>query len=418
MQLNGSVGSRLTDVFRGHIERGIRAIMDRLACSIELDEEEAERSLELLNLALADDEQQLWAHIREFLLFLAPLLERAGYRLDWMTLLQKGIERSRQFDTGSVTSILCFDLAVLYQLVARWDEAESWYRQANDALVGDQRTVTEPELYLRIQSRLAYIARLHGDLSGAEQILAAATSAIADNVQLDDTLVWEYVYFVYGTIAYDREALDKAEEHFRRSLRICQEHKAERQIARRLRDVGSILSSQEKLEEARTLLEQAIVLFDRLNDPVERAVTEMNLGIVEFRNKEPLQALDLYELALPVFRQTHDQLHLGILYNNQGVAYRAIGLLDRAEEASLASLEIRRRLGNAIAIAQTLRNLARVYGTSGEAEKAVAELEYALAEMDDAAEDLTHLPLYCELQEELEEIRRPRIGSDDGNDQD
>jgi CHAT domain-containing protein/tetratricopeptide (TPR) repeat protein len=153
--------------------------------------------------------------------------------------------------------------------------------------------------------------------------------------------------------------------------------------------------------------------------PTSIAVTHNILGRIYTDLGDEQRAFDLYNQALPVFRQTGDRKHEAEVLNNMGRTYNNLAQRDKALEvlnqALPASREVRYREGEATALdaigraylemgreqdalpylnqampiwreidgqsgaAQTLNNFGRVYADLGEKEKALDDYNQSLA---------------------------------------
>ncbi len=367
--------------FIEHIGGTLRALQQMVIEGVAVDSELQERALSLLDFALSPLGQPHWAAACQLLLTLAPAMEQAGQRAIWGGYLQQGVACAAALGEAHNQAALTLHLALQWQLQGQWPAATALYRQVIDALENGPATdvsTVEATERRRLQgealNRLAYLARLQGNLAEAQAQIDRALQRLTSS---DPEL--EYSYFVLGTIAHDRRDFGMAEAQFRQSLHHCQALGRQPRIAQRTRDVGLALAEQGKLDQARALLEEAIARFERLAAPVERAVAQMNLGIVYSRLGDSLHALDCYAAAKPIFQQVHDELHLALLYNNQGVDYRRLGRHAEAIYVLEASAAIRSRLTNRRALANVLDNLGRAYADLARFAEAVATFDRALA---------------------------------------
>lgn len=330
-----------------------------------------------------------WPLTRELLLLLAPKLEQAGLRDEWMPYLQRGITRCHATTEAAYQGWFHFHLAVLYEFRARYAQAEEQFAASAACFArgGEQRQQAVA------MSRLGFILALQNRYQTAVQL---AENALLQLPEKDPARA--YAYSTLGVATYAKAEWTIALEHLQNALIHWQAEKNQRQIARALRNLGPPLRQLKRFVEASQCYEQAIVLFDALPDPREAAITRMNLGNIYLETEASAQALTLYEWAEPVLQAYRDDLHLARLYLNRGLAQRNLQQWSAAENALQAALHRWQQLsGQATMVATLLIELMQLYLLQSRHTEAQALFIQAQSQLTALQQE----PAYAILQAEL-----------------
>lgn len=301
------------------------------------------QAVHLLHLTLQRDET--WPTARGLLLTLAPKMEQAGHREDWMPFLVQGIGASQQQQDGQAEAELTMQLALLEQLRGQFALAYQHFARA-EALFG---AMADAPNQARALNRMAYMACRLQRTKEAEA-LAARAAALVGPTHQESAATSQ----VLGEVALSLGDWPRAEEHYRRALAIWQLYGDSRHLARRLRDVGNALYYQGKYEAAAESYTQAIAAFGAVQDEVQQAVVRMNLGVIFLLGQQIDRSLQQFALAEPVLRRVHDIHHLAMLYTNQGIAYRQQEAWQKAERALRAGVEYQRKTGSVLHLVDSL----------------------------------------------------------------
>lgn len=357
-----------THIFQDYLGRSIAHLTKTVRASAVLTPEERGQALHTLQYAL--NVTTAWPVARELLLEVAPKIEQAGYRDEWLPYLEKGIARSASEGDTRAQAELHLQLGLIYLLGAHYDQAEQsfWVSTAIFEELGDRHNQAKS------LNRRAYIARLQRRPAEAYQQVNAAVALLAP-----DDVERGFSHFVLGTLAFDEKRWADAVQSFTASLKLWEQEGDKRKIALGLRNLGPALRAQQRYDEAIVCYQQAITLLAEVGDPVEGAITQMNLGTFYLFVKEPEKALYQYQIAEPLLRNAHDELHLTMLYTNQGIALRELERWSQAEQTLLTAVERWRQLGNHEWEAEILDDLGVVYLNQRLYLKAIATFEAALS---------------------------------------
>ncbi len=141
---------------------------------------------------------------------------------------------------------------------------------------------------------------------------------------------------------------------------------------------ASLSYRQGDFERARTLLAEAIGLFEALGDASREARARNLLGLVAFDQGRMDEALASAEAGLRIRRQLGNELEVAASLNTVGGIRHYRADLAGARAALEEGLEIRERLGDESGAAVCLANLALVDRDVGDLERGAARLERAV----------------------------------------
>ncbi|HEY9014108.1 MAG TPA: tetratricopeptide repeat protein, partial [Gemmatimonadales bacterium] len=148
--------------------------------------------------------------------------------------------------------------------------------------------------------------------------------------------------------------------------------RGERVALRRVMNLlGIALFELGRMEEAATILEQVAEVAWNSGDDLLLAKARNNLGTIANVRGQRDQALTLYQLAVPVYQRLGSPRGLAECYHNMAITYRDAHALDRADECERRAIEFASEAGS-----NQLTALARL----GRAEISLRRDEVSLAE--------------------------------------
>ena len=203
------------------------------------------------------------------------------------------------------------------------------YREVVDRITALPSGVAEARSPLALLAAEAF-GRL-GEQDGAAHWAARALELALN--QLDAPTELRSVH-LQGAIAWQRGALDEAEQHFQRVL----------ELARTLRDVAA---------EARAF---------------------NNLGILQNLRGNPEEALTTYQLALAAYQQAGNLRGIAETHTNLEISWLALGNARRARDAADEAVRLASEVGDATLRAVALVARAEANLAMGDADLAGAEL--------------------------------------------
>lgn len=362
--------SDLATIFQENIVRAANYLLDRSQYPRSSLLPQADRLLAMHVLSYAFQMPTAWPIMSRLLVTLAPQMEQAGHRDDWIPYLQQGIERSRSWQDVKTEAELSFQLGILHQLLGRYDEADVHY----DTSIARFKTEQDARSQAVVMLRQAQVSRLRRHYAGANQLVETAFKLLRE-----DDIERARGYTVQGEIANDDDKWTEAVHFFEKALQLWRVVGNQRRIAWNLTNLGAALHSLGRYQEATEHYMEAIAILGYANEPVHWAVTQMNLGNVALMLNEPQEALRLYALAELVFQKTEDQLRLGMIESNRGIAYRKLNQWKQATDAYLSSIKRYQKIGNIELEANALDGLGLAYLGQGDYEEAVSVFSRALS---------------------------------------
>jgi CHAT domain-containing protein/Tfp pilus assembly protein PilF len=171
-----------------------------------------------------------------------------------------------------------------------------------------------------------------------------------------------------------------------RGLQIAQQpettqQNATRAAAERLYQEGMQLYQQgtaESLRQAIGKLQEALKLWQQIDDKRSEAITLNNIGFVYYSLGENQEALKYYNQALPIRRAVEDREGEARTLNNIGLVYNSLGEKQEALKYFKQALPIRRAVDDKKGEAITLNNIGGVYDSLGEKQEALKYYNQAL----------------------------------------
>jgi tetratricopeptide (TPR) repeat protein len=355
-------------IFRGYIVRNTQDVLARVRqAGAILPPAERDQALHTLSYALKLPEA--WPDTRALLLTMAPKMEQAGYRDEWMPYLEEGIQQSQALDDPEAEAELHFQLGRVYRLRAKYGEARAHLEASARGFERLNASLSQA----RVLNRLAQVARLERQFAEATRLAEDALSLLGEQ----DT-ERGYSYLILGMVAFDKREWPEAVDLLRLSLSLWEKENNQRMMGRSLMSIGAALLPMKRYEEAIDVCQKAIVLFEEIQDQIYQAITQMNLGNVYHYIDQSDKAIELHLRAERVFRRAQDRFYLAHVNHNIGMAYRKLQQWDKAEEAYLKSITQQEQIGNIAWLVDTMDGLGLTYLEQGQPEKAVATFEEAL----------------------------------------
>lgn len=329
---------------------------------------EAERPHVLASLDYARENGD-WEQVRSFAQALCQpsdgYLAARGYWGELRTRLEQALEAARTLGHRHDEAPFIYNLAVLAQAEARYEEARQLYRQS-----------------LEIREHL-------GDREGVVESLfqlGRVAQAVGDHVE--------------------------AQRLYRRSLEIADELNNQAGAAATLHRLGGLARVGGKRTEARRLYRQSLDIYQALDDRQGIAATVHELGDLAFLTGDYAEARRLYWRCLDVEEELGDHAGRARSLHQLGVLAHRAGELEEARRLVQESLEIEQELGRPVGIARSLHelgNLAHLKGEIDEARRLYVQALSIAKELGDragAARALGQLGELASLTGEVVEARR------------
>jgi len=124
---------------------------------------------------------------------------------------------------------------------------------------------------------------------------------------------------------------------------------------------------------------KAIDLSKKIKFPSSTAQAYNDLGIIYYDKENYDTAIQLYQQAMPIRLQLHDELGVAKLYNKIGIVYQKEEQFEKAEEAQLKALDIFRKHNNDFGVSYSLNNIGILNQNMGRYDEAIKYQEESIA---------------------------------------
>ncbi len=338
--------------------------------AVALTAEERDRLLHVLSYALHLD--AAWAETRILLLQVAPKMEQAGHRDDWIPYLASGVDLSRQQHDRLAEAELSLYIGELFRLLSKFDLARVWL----DGSIAGFTALGANQGQARALNQLAFVAWQQHYYAEAAALAQTALTLLDENDPERATC-----FSRLGLVAIDRQQWEEAERYHRDALQICQVQGDQRKFAWSLQNLGYALRGQSRYIEAIDCYQQAITILEAVQDLANCATVQMNLGIVYSLDGRPAEALKLYAQAEHTFRQQHNTHNLAKVLVSKGIDALALQDWMQAENAFATSAVLFQEIGDVSLRLDALDGLGLVYLGQGQHERAMMIFTVVAAEL-------------------------------------
>lgn len=378
--------------------RALELLVDRVQAPQDRPGEAEARRQAVYVLAEALPQPALWPAVREALAVLAPKMEQAGHREDWIALLEAALDRARTEQDQAAEALILYHLGILYRLQDRYLDAEEALK-ASAALytdLGDERNRAA------VLSRQAYLAWTQRDFQRARDLAEAVLATAQGASGTEDARA--YARLVLGAIAYEARDWETAYEHFQTTYDLWTQLGDQRMVGTALLNRALALQQMERYAEALALYEDMLALMDAIGDIRNWGIANLNLGILHRRRGAHEDALAAYRQAERVFRRLHNRLLLARVYNNIGEIYRDLHRWAEAEQAYALSIQEWQAVGNVTEEVNTWDNLVGCLLAQGRWQEAEPILDHAQKLLATIPQDPAYGHLAATLQEKRAEL--------------
>ena len=272
-----------------------------------------------------------WPIVRKILLTLAPRMEQAGFRDEWIPYLEKGITQSQRQQDTEAEAEMRLQLGIFFRLRGKYAEAHGQLDVSAECFAGLQDGYNEA----RVSNQIAYLFRLERNFAQAKNYAERAQEQLPEN---DDEAAYNHLVLGMIELDYDEPAL--AESLFLRAHNILVLSDNKRLFGRCLLNLGIAQRRQNRLQEAIASYEEAIIILALQADESLLARAHLNLGNVYLDLKTPSKSLELYIHAIHIFERLNEKLQLAYVNTNIGLAYQNLSEYADATSSYKKSIEL------------------------------------------------------------------------------
>ena len=184
---------------------------------------------------------------------------------------------------------------------------------------------------------------------------------------------------ILGGVYRSIERVAEAREYFEEARDLWRGINEQRSLGRVLNNLALISMDRGEIDDARSSLQEALVIFKREQDRTLIAITQLNLADVEMYDGHWQRALDHIAMVEPITVEMEDHWTRSYCYEAAGRAYFDLGDLPRARELCERSLPILKEVDDIACLATVQVTLAQIAVKEGRLADAAALMEVSLA---------------------------------------
>jgi tetratricopeptide (TPR) repeat protein len=362
------------------------------------DEETRVQAMHTLSYAFGAPD--LWPLTRQLVLTLAPKMEQAGHRDDWLIYLEQATALSEEQADWAAAAECTLQRGMLHRLLSQFPLAIERLQRS----IALCQQIGAGRDQARALNELAWVAYL-------QHQTAAATSYVEQALALltEDDPERAMCYRVQGMIAIAHERWGEAEVYHRQALAIFATQGDDRKAAWSLQNLAYALCGQQRFDEAIGYYEEAAKILRELSDRYNLAVVFFNLGIAWYQLGAVDRAIVYYVDACTAFKELNNKLFLARIHTDLGLALLACSRYGEAEAAFLTSIQFFTEISDDAWRLNAMDGLAMLYLTQQAYTKAIEVLENALCALPQISGatnyDYLHHSLTAHLQDALAKQR-------------
>lgn len=356
-------------LFNNYIIAGVEASLARARVA-EYVVPEADRQQAWHLLSFAFKVEAAWPVARALLFALAPKMELAGFREEWIPYLEKGLHCANQVGDDQAAAECELQIGILYRLMSRFEDACIWTTKSVALFAAQRDTLGQA----RALNELAWLEQLQHHYESAEEHVEQALALASARPQ-----VCADAWRVKGMIAIGRRQWSDAAHCHRQALGLFRTVGDVRKVAWSMQNTGYALKEFGAIEEAEQYLQQAAETLDHLQDQHHLAIVWMNLANVFVHQGKLQLAYERFVVAQELFEK-----HGDLLNQANGLTNLGLVLLQQEEPTAAQSMfrraaDLYQTLGDLIWHVNALDGLVMALNASRQYTEAVQIADHALA---------------------------------------
>lgn len=333
-----------------------------------------DRAWHVLSFALKMAE--VWPATRDLLLLLAPKLEQAGHRDDWLPYLAAGLKLSQVCGDARTAAELGLQAGHLHYLCSRFDLANEQFKTSLVIF----RTLGDTRGQARTYNELAWLDHLQHRYAEATDHVEQAL-ALLDEADPERAMC----YRVQGMIAIDQRRWQEGELFHQKALALFEKEGERRRIAGSMQNLAYALRVQKKFKEALFYCQQAVTILNQLADAHSLAIAYMTLGSIYYNLSKPSDAIVNYKQAENIFNRLQDKLSIAKILTGLGLGYLGVHEYLEAANSFMLSIRLFAELQDESLRLNATDGLVMTYLASKEYVKAIKVAKQALDELPNIA---------------------------------
>lgn len=241
-------------------------------------------------------------------------------------------------------------LGAVLQLVGRWGDAETYYREGMELAAALNDHVEEARCLMAIGE----LKRLNGSYPEALEDFSTARATF--EAAGDRSGVAQVLHFC-GTLSAYQGDYETAVAHMTESLEIRRDLSDRNGEARLLNNLAIIAEYRSDYDGALDLMRRSLAIWRALGDRWGTAMVLGNIGNILLAQGRLLEAREQLQESIALLREIGARWNSANTLNNAANVERALGEYPRAAELYAESLTITRELGDRWAVAYLLEDV-------------------------------------------------------------
>ncbi len=382
--------------FQRYLARNLHYLTQLVASAQPLPDE-ALRVQAMHSLSYAFGLPDLWPVTRRLLLTLAPKMEQAGHRSEWLVYLEQATQLSEQQQDWTAAAEWYLQRGLLHRLLSEFPQAIEQLQQSVNLCQQHGAGHAQAQAL----NELAWVAYLQQQTAQAtayvEQALALLAAEDPERAMC---------YRVQGMIAITQERWVEAEGWHRQALTIFATQGDDRKAAWSLQNLAYALRGQKRYAEAIEYYEQAGALLQEQGDLYNWSTVQMNLGLAYYYSGRPEIAINCYAAARSIPKSLLDASQLARLCVNTALALMSLAQFAEAEKEFLEAIQLCANTGATAWQLNAMDGLAMTYIGWQKFNQATEVLKQAVVELPSVTGAPNYTYLYNSLHQHLEEAQR------------
>lgn len=348
------------------------------------------------------NQPETWEDTAYLLLQAFDFSEWGGYWPEWIPVLEQALNNAPERET-LLYGRLQNRLGQLYRLDNRLPNAEEQHKAALELA----RRLASDELLLITYSCLAEFHLRQANVDQTKSYGQAALN-LAQSMPGSDRLE-AFARINLGHIEQYVGNWTEAVDHYQKAGQVWRRLNNHIYLARSLVELGNVYSKRQAFALAQQAYEEAIEILHPTNSVKDKAITNLNLGTLYYRQEKWTEAEAAFLQFDPVALREQKELNLlATFYNNLGNVYLKLALWNKALAHLTLAVELFRQNENRLDLGNSLGTLATVYIHVGEKEKALRSYEEAIELLQAFPESQSANKWLADFMPAYEELRTQR----------
>lgn len=384
-----------SELFREFVAQSVQATLDEIPADAPfLEQEIRTRAMHVLSYALKIPDA--WPTTKALILHIAPKMEQAGHRDNWMDYLVEGLTCSKLQNDQLTYAELQWQIGHLHRLQSQFVSAQKAL-EASATIFSD---LNNPKGQARCWNELGHMA-WHRQQHAEAQEYAEAALAVLDVNAAERAMSLS----ILGEVATSRRQWEQGEIFFKEALHLHTIRGDRQRIAWTMQHLGFVLRNQGDFNSAVPYYEAAIQILTEIQDIRNCGIAQMSLGLSYFSRQRYIDALNFLQLAEIPFRKTNDLLHLAKVTTNMGLVFLAMREWIKARDNFARSIALYEQIHDVYASINALDGLGLAYSGLASYDSAVEIFESAQAKLPMVKNHPMHDKLRQDILSHLNEAR-------------